>query len=211
MTFAGLAVLSSTLQVLGYWLYIRHTLREETNPNPSSWLMWAYGTFLIVVLELGRGASWEVLLMPTLCATCSIFVAYLAWQKHKSLMPSHRADWTAFIVDIALTIGYIVAVILAASNVLDERGLGIATLMFLVFSNATTVTTFTPMVRNLWQNPHHENPSPWLAWSAAYTVLALATWYQYGLWSEFIIYPIINLVFHPLVFWLSHPARRIRN
>lgn len=204
-----LGILASILQVFGYGLYIRHTLREEIDPNPSSWLMWAYGTALIALLEWDRGAPLEVLLLPVVCAACSIFVAYLAWRKNKRLFPTHQADWAAFLADVALTVGYVTAALLVAFNLLNEEGKGMATLVFLLLSNATTITTFSPMIRNLWVNPHHESQSPWLMWTLAYAFLALATWFEYGLWSEFMIYPVLNLIFHPLVFWLIRPARRL--
>lgn len=63
-----LAILSGVLQVAGYVLYIKKTLGKEINPNPTSWLMWAYGTTLVLVLELDRNAGWEILLLPFLCA-----------------------------------------------------------------------------------------------------------------------------------------------
>ena len=53
-----LGLLAGLLQLVGYLLYVRD---EEIEPNPVTWLMFAYGTMLLTVLEwdragVGRGA-----------------------------------------------------------------------------------------------------------------------------------------------------------
>ena len=207
MVLVTLGIAAALLQVLGYAFYIWCTLRKETDPNPTSWLMWAYGTTLVTVLEFDRGASWVVLCMPVLCAVCRIFVALHIRCKVGTLLPTHWADWSAFFLDVGLTSGYVFAWTLNVSHVLTEGQRGVATLAFLVLSNATTVTTFAPMIRDLWSNPHHEHPLPWFTWTTAYFSLAAATFLQYGFWSEFMIYPIVNLGFHLAVYLLVRRKR----
>ncbi len=205
MALTVLAVLSGALQALGYWLYERSTLRHETKPNAATWFMFSYGTVLLGILEYSRDADWELLILPIVCATLSTGVAFICWKKGTLRWPRDWQDRLAFLTDIVLTICYAGAWGLAKMSILGEVERGYANLAFLICSNATTLTAFSPLVRGAKQNEH---ALPWVVWACAYTVLGIATYAKEGFWTELMIYPVLNAVFHASVAWLArarHP------
>ena len=171
----GLAGLSGLLQVLGYTLYISKSLKKELEPNPTSWLMFAYGTALLTLLEFDRGASWQLLVLPATCALLSIFVAFISCRRGKISWPDEAIDRLAFVADILLTIGYVWAWWLQAHAGISEYSREMAVLVFLLFSNATSFTAFVPLLRDAYNHPHRERSTAWVTWMVAYTTLLILT------------------------------------
>lgn len=194
-----LGILAGALQVLGYGLYIRLSLRHEVEPNAATWLMFSYGTGLLGVLEFSRGAEWELLYLPTVCAILSMGVAFICWKRGTLKWPKEWQDRLAFVTDVVLTVCYLGASLLACSGVLDGQKRGYAILIFLICSNLTTITSFSPLLRGA---ARKESPMPWIVWACAYTVLGFATFAKEGLWSELMIYPVLNAYLHGRVAWL---------
>ena len=199
-----LAVLSGALQALGYGLYVRQSLRHEIEPNSATWFMFAYGTALLGVLEFSRGAEWELLLLPAVCATFSIGVAFICWKRGTLRWPEEWQDQLAFVADVVLTLCYMGAWRLTKSGVLDESERGYANLIFLICSNLTTLTAFLPLIRGAKQNSACERSWPWVVWTCAYTILGVATFAKEGLWTELMIYPVLNAILHARVAWLAN-------
>ena len=48
-----------------------------------------------------------------------------------------------------------------------------------------------------------ESPLPWVVWAIAYIALAAATFTKEGLWTELMIYPVLNAILHGRVVWLA--------
>lgn len=188
------------LQVLGYGLYIRHSHRKELDPNAATWFMFAYGTALLAVLEYSRGAQLDLLYLPIACAILSIVVAFICWKRGTLRWPEEWQDQLAFYVDIVLTIFYAVAWALAISGILDAKGLGYANLIFLICSNLTTISSFSPLMRAAHRK---ESSLPWAVWASAYAALAVATFAKHGLLTDLMIYPVLNAVLHGRVAWLA--------
>ena len=205
-----IAIVAGILQFFGYVLYIRQALRHELEPNPSTWLMFAYGTALLTALELDMGASMPLLILPIVCAVLSVYVAYECWKRGTLGWPDEWEDRAAFVADLLLTVGYIGAWVLLALGDITPAVRAQATLWFLVFSNATTLTAFTPLLRDAYSNPDHEHAPSWLVWSMAYTALGLATALSVGVYSPLMIYPVSNAMLHGLVAWLARPSRHNR-
>lgn len=205
MLLTALAVLSGALQALGYWLYERSTLRHETEPNASTWLMFAYGTTLLGILEYSRDADWELLVLPITCATLSVGVAYICWKKGTLRWPEEWQDRLAFLADIALTVGYAGAWGLEHYGFIDADSRDYANLAFLICSNATTITSFTPLIRGARRNEGAR--LPWGVWTCAYIVLGVATFMKEGFWTELMIYPVLNAILHASVALLARVRR----
>ena len=102
----ALSLLSGLLQAAGYFLYFRGSLRHEILPNATTWLMFAWDTTLLVVLHASLGASPMILLLPTVCASCSIAVAAVSWAKRGFRWPDDDVDRFALTSCAVLTIGY---------------------------------------------------------------------------------------------------------
>ena len=71
-----LGLLAGVLQLVGYLIYVRD---EEIEPNPVTWLMFAYGTMLLTMLEWDRQASAAELALPLVCSSMALYVAGRCW------------------------------------------------------------------------------------------------------------------------------------
>ncbi len=203
-----LAIVAGDLQIVGYTVYIAKSLKENLEPNPSTWLMFAYGTAILSILEFDRGANWAILFLPTSCAILAIVVALICWKKGKLRWPENKHDQFSFLADVFLTICYIGAWCLYKMEYVSAGGREKSALIFLVCSNLTTLTSFYPLLRETREDPRHENALPWTIWMCAYLTLGVATYLEYGLRSELMIYPVLNALLHGLVAWLSRPCRQ---
>lgn len=210
MTLLLSAILSGLFQALGYLVYIQKSLRKEIEPNPSTWLMFAYGTATLTVLEWDRNASWDLLILPIVCSILSLRIAFICFRHGKIRMPEHWMDRAAFGIDLLLTAAYIWVWWSAQSSVITETTRDTLVLAFLLCSNASTIVSFIPLLRDARENPEHEHPLPWLIWTTAYCMLGYVTWLQHGWWHEFMVYPASNAFLHGLVcvFALRRFARK---
>lgn len=194
--------LSALLQAAGYALYLRHALRSETRPNPASWLMFAYGTALVVALEAASGGTWPVLLLPAVCALSSVGVALVAFQAGATLRALDRADRVAFGLDVTLTIAYLAAWLARALHLVAPRLFTVVGAVLLVGAAATSITSFAPIIRSTYRAPGTERPGPWLVWMAAYLALGATTLLATDA-PALLVYPGINVALHALVAGLS--------
>lgn len=196
---ATLAVVSGLLQALGYSVYFWKSIRKETDPNPTTWLMFAYGTALLTVLEYDRDAPWQLLILPIVCATLSVGVAILCKVRGTLKWPDTTYERAALATDIGLTICYVsVAFLSLTALVSSEQRVALA-LCFLVLTNASTVVSFIPTLKGTWDKPSSEHPLAWLIWTMAYSTLGFATLLEEGAWTEFMIYPVSCALLHGLV------------
>lgn len=207
-----LSIASGLLQMLGYGLYIKKSLSKEIDPNPFTWFMFAYGTTLLTVLEFDRGASPFILILPVTCSTCGVYVAYLCWRRGKMSWPEDGFTRAAIVADLSLTVLYLISVLAKASGNLTDEGKSLATLIFLFGSNATTLTSFFPMLKETYKAPWLENWAPWTVWALAYSVLTVTTFIEIGreqVGLEMLIYPISCAILHGLVGLFS--IRKLKN
>lgn len=194
-----LAVVAGLLQALGYSVYFWKSVRHETEPNPTTWLMFAYGTALLTVLEWDRDATPALLILPTVCATLSVGVALLCKVRGTLKWPKNRYSRAALMTDVTLTIGYVcVALASLTPFVTDEQRIALA-LAFLVLTNMSTAVSFVPMLKDTWKSPKDEHPLAWGIWTMAYSTLGLVTFLEKGAWTELMIYPVSCALLHGLV------------
>lgn len=184
-----LAILAAVLQALGYLLYARLFLKKVIRPNAASSLMFAYGTFLLVLLEYGDGAAWPVLALPATCAMLSIGIAILCLRKGATEAVD-GVEKTAFSADVWLTVLW--TAIAFGYGDISPFSAG-----FLLAGNVTTLTAFFPVLRSTWRTPERERPEPWLVWTAAYSVLTVVTLLaDQGRHPALLAYPLLSVVLH---------------
>ena len=209
-------LIAGILQLLGYILYIKN---EDIDPEPVTWFMFAYGTLILAVLEWDANATFAELILPTVCGVLAVYVSYRCWKKARSIDPSKwwPEDWwpedftdkLSFVSDIAITLLYISAWLLAGAAFLSTENREWAVLGFLFLSNLSTFPAFYPMLHSTWKNPEREHWLPWMVWALAYAVLAWVTWATHGaVWHPLMFYPASNVLMHALVGIL---ALRTRN
>lgn len=200
-------IITGLLQLLGYVLYIRN---EDIDPEPVTWFMFAYGTLILAVLEWDANATFAELILPAVCGTLAVYVSYRCWKKARLINP-HKwwpEDWwpedfwdkMSFVGDIAITIGYIAAWVLAGAAFLTPEYREWAVLGFLFLSNLSTFPSFYPLLHSTWKNPEKEHWLPWTIWAAAYALLGCITYATHGaFWHPLMFYPVSNAIMHALV------------
>lgn len=202
------ALLSGLFQALGYLIYIRKSLRNEVNPNPTTWLMFAYGTATLTLLELAT-VEWDlegnflIFILPITCAILSLRVAAICWSKGTLQWPKKPLERIAILMDLALTVAYAVVWMQGEYGNVSEEMKQSLTLAFLVLTNVSAVICFIPIVHETWEDPSGEHPLPWSIWFLAYCMLGYVTYIEHGLKSELMIYPVSNVLLHGLMALLA--------
>ncbi len=210
------ALLSGLFQALGYLIYIRKSLRKEVNPNATTWFMFAYGTATLTLLELAT-VGWDlkgnflIFILPITCAILSLRVASICWSQGRLQWPEKKIERAALLIDVALTIAYVIVWKLGNDGSITDDFRRTLTLWFLVLTNVSTVVAFTPILKGTWEEPESEHPLAWLIWCAAYCMLGYVTYSEYGIDSELFIYPVSNALLHGLVGLLSLRRSRSRS
>jgi amino acid transporter len=158
--------------------------------------MFAYGTALLVLLEAMHGASWEILLLPVICGALAVLEGVLYGNRWRA-EPIDRLAVIAFAVDAALSVVYVMAWIgsrVGGVSVETDRTL---TAVFLLCVNATTFTSFFPLLRSTHRDPSRERMWPWIVWAFAYALLLLVTLLDdRGARPSLLVYPALNLALH---------------
>jgi hypothetical protein len=210
---ATAACSAAVLQAAAYLMYVRRALLRRIDPEPTSWLMWAYGTVLVVIIETDQGIHPLLRLLPIVCAGCSVLVAALCWTRHSGVWPTEPVDRLALAFDLMLTIVYVGVSATAFAGLLDAASAHAARWALLVCVSVGTVVSYVPVLRHTRRNPDAEDPAPWAVWTAAYATLLLATIAAEGLSAgalQFLVYPAICMVLSALVcrFSLRDSAQR---
>ncbi len=198
---AILSITAALAQAFGYILYGRLFLQKAIRPNTASSLMFAYGTALLVVLEISEGATWHILALPITCAVMSIGIALLCLRKGAT-DPVDKVEAITFSADIWLTL-------LWAAIAFGYGDIAPFATGFLIAGNLTTITSFVPVLRSTWRNPERERPSPWVAWTIAYGLLTIVTiMADHGRNPALLIYPGLSVILHGTIATLSLGSHR---
>lgn len=200
-----LATLSGLVQIAAYCVYFAKSRARRITPNPTSWLMWSYGTLFVLVLEFDRHAPLQVLLLPAACALCSLAIAFLCWRSGTLRWPEELTDKAALSSDIALTFAYVGAWLLLVHQLLSPEGREVAVVFILICVTLSTFVTFIPMVHHTWDYPAEEHWLPWAMWTLAYGLLGVTTLMSDGWTPELMLYPINCVLLHGAVAYLSRP------
>ena len=136
------------------------------------------------------GAPLSVLILPAVCAGCSLFVSGYAFARSAYIAPD-RQDWAVLVLDVMILSGYVAFAYGVATAERDvERSL-----VFVFLTGATTLASSWPILRTTFLEPGHERPAAWFVWCAAYVAMGAAmiceslSW-QYG------VYPAVSLGIH---------------
>ena len=209
-------IIAGILQIVGYLYYLND---DKIEPNPITWLMFAYGTAILTLLEWDAKATLPELILPTVCAILAIVVAYKCWIKSKikngnywpkEWWPEDKGERYSFLLDIFITIAYIIVWLFASYALLTFEQKEFAVLIFLFLSNLSTFPSFYPIIMSTYYNPEHEYWVPWFIWGLAYIQLGFITYFTHGsFWHPLMFYPVSNAVMHIAVGVLSLNPKRL--
>lgn len=214
MSAATLGLAAGALQIVAYIIYVLQVVRSECRPNGLTWIMWSYGTLVLLFIERDVGAPVSILILPAVCAVCSLFVAAYAFARGAYIAPD-RQDWAVLGLDVLILTAYI-AIAGSAAPDADQS------MVFVLLTGTTTLTSSWPILRTTFLEPGHERPAAWFVWCAAYAAMGAAMILE-GLSWQYGVYPVLSLAIHMAigVFALNrretrladaagHPARRRR-
>ena len=207
-----LGLLAGALYLLGSIVYFSKL--EKIDPNPVTWLMFSYGTLIIIVLEWDRDATWPELVLPIVDATLDLLIMFEVWRRARrderaregvarlwpgKLRPQNRLERVSLYSDLTITALYVGAWTLSLVSLLPEESRQLAVAFFLAFSNLTVVTEFSPIVASTWRRPDREHWMPWILWTVGSGTLGYVTYMNHGWADPLMLYPMLSLVFCCLV------------
>lgn len=206
MDILQIGIFAALLQTAGYAFYGSKVLARDIRPNAISWLMFAYGTTLLLVVEWDRDASIALLILPASCALLSIIVAFYALRNSRSWWPKDLLERFSFSLDVVLTVVYLATWVLIAQGLISEADKSLAEVVILICWNIGIFTAFFPLLRQVYRHPHTEQAGPWITWTIAYLLLGFATFIEVGEFNELMLYPLTNATVHGfvavrLIFW----------
>ncbi len=174
----------------GYYMYYLAS-KKDVVPNTTSWAIWAFGSILNVWSYRDLTGEWNAkTVLPVVCSICciSLFVSCLMRGRFKKMT---KLDVIVFSADV-------VAMIVWAEN--DALVGNIAV-------QISTLISFFPMIRDVWDDPQNEDPNPWIVWTVAYFLDIMLCCTQWNGWGE-VIYPINCMVLHASVAILATRRQR---
>ena len=153
-----------------------------------TWLMWTYGTLVFFLIEVDTGAPLSVLVLPGICAVCSVYVAAASFRR-AAYIPPDRQDWAVLGLDVGILFGYL-ALAMGPNAELA--------LVFVLLPAISSTLTSWPILRTTCLEPQHERPLAWFVWAAAYGLMALAAVAD-GLSWHYLAYPVLSQAVHILI------------
>lgn len=207
-----LGFLSGAVQLLGYFYYIKKTKREDISPNPTTWLIFAFDTALLVALEAVAGATLSILFLPLACAGGAIYVAWLVRKNGSLQWPTDTVDVYILKFGILIAATYTILFALWHFQIVSGELLHLAGFSFLILSNLNTFVAFTPILREVHASPLQEHAGPWTIWTIAYGLLTVLTYLEVGNNKEeyiFYLYPVSCLFLHASIAFLARDSRKI--
>ena len=115
-----LGPLAGVLYLLGSIVY--YSKLEKIDPNPVTWLMFSYGTLIIIVLEWDRDATWTELVLPIVSAGLDLLIMFEVWRRARrderatrgaarlwpgKLLPQDRWERVSLYSDLVITALYV--------------------------------------------------------------------------------------------------------
>lgn len=212
MNLVLLTLFSGFFQLIGYFYYVTKTNKDDISPNPTTWLIFAFDTTILVLLEAVAGASFNLLFLPSMCALGAIYVAFLVRKAGKLHWPKDKMDQYILSVAIIVTLLYAIIFILWHYTLLPSSAILLTTIVFLILSNINTLIAFIPIIKEVAIDPHHEHAGPWMIWTIAYSLLTVVTYFEVGFSMSgliFYLYPVSCVLLHGIMAWLARDKRKV--
>ena len=133
-----LGVLATVIGFIGYFPYIRDTLKGKTKPHVFSWFLWSLMEAIVFFAQISEGAGIGAAVTGT-AAGITLFIAILAWRSEdKQITPW---DWAAFV-------GALIGVVLW--RITHDP------LLAVIFVSLADALAYAPTYRKAWHRPEEE-------------------------------------------------------
>lgn len=178
-----LGIVVALTQIGGYFAYYK-SLEKNVRPNTTSWTIWTIGAILELVSYVFLTQDFIKILLPIVCSiSCLVLYVYiLSKGKFHKLSKTDIFILTADFA--ALGLWY-----LTSSALIGNIALQIS-----------TIISFIPIYREVYDEDENETQLPWIIWSIAYFLdvgLVFARWEKWG----DLVYPLTNGILHFLM-WI---------
>lgn len=199
-------ILALTLHLVGYGLYGWSVFHEWGRPHILTWFMWFGGGIVeYATYQAIPGAHWSSNALPLACVMGLGFITL-------AIIISHFKHWfrgTEYQYESPEIKDYWLFGFDAGAGLLWWGGQWQAALANIV-AVGTSVFTFIPIWRTVYQKPDSEHYLPWIIWTAAYMAMFIAVLTGPGSkeW-ELYFYPLTYFVFHAIVALLCLRKARV--
>jgi uncharacterized protein len=178
-----LGIIIAITQLVGYYAYFV-SIKNGVKPNTTSWTIWTFGNILELTSYMYLTGDWVKNLLPVACGLASIllYVHCLRAGKFRALK---KEDYLLILADIVAT------------------GLWIWSSSPLVGNLAyqiSTIISFIPIIREIYDEDENETPLPWLIWTVSYFLSIILVILRWEKWGD-IVYPVLYFVLHGLT-WI---------
>jgi len=181
------AILAGCLSVLAFTYYNSNNIAGGTQPNISSWAVWASITVLNFTSYQKLTGDWVKSILPTANSVMCIFTALLAL-KAGSVRSLGGIDQICLLLGV--TAGVCWWIFKSAS-------------FAQVVLQVAIVIGFIPTLVGVWDKPASEPALSWCLWVGAFFSQCLAVKLKWGGKIIEFLYPVNMLVFHCAVFVLA--------
>lgn len=184
MTEILLGVIIALTQIAGYYYYYL-SVKNGIRPNTTSWTIWTLGSILDLVSYMALTGDWVKNLLPMACTAASV-VLYIHFLSRGKFQKLSTENILIIVSDIIATVLWYLTDSALVGNILLQ---------------VSTVISFVPIIKEVYDEDENETPLPWLIWSAAYFMDLILVGLRWEKWGD-IVYPATCFVLHLLVWYL---------
>lgn len=175
---ATLGIIIALTQLAGYYYYYR-SIKNGVRPNTTSWTIWTFGNILEILSYVYLTGDWVKNLLPIACGVASIFLYAhcLAYGKFRKLQ---KEDYILILSDLVATALWYFTTSPLVGNIAYQ---------------VSTIISFIPIIREIYDEDENETPLPWAIWSASYFMAIILVLLRWEKWGD-LIYPVVYFILH---------------
>lgn len=173
-----LAILVALTLLAGYAVYYK-SVKNGVRPNTTLWTLWTFGSLLELASYMVVTGDWAKNVLPLVCAVACI-VLYIYFLAHGKFQRLTFGNILIIIADIAALILWFVTESALVANLAMQ---------------VSTVISFIPMYKEVFDEDENETQLPWIIWSITYALDILLVITRWEKWGD-LAYPLTNFVLH---------------
>lgn len=177
----ALGIIIALTQLAGYYYYYI-SIKNGVRPNTTSWTIWTFGNILEILSYVYLTGDWVKNLLPIACGVASIllYAHCLVYGKFRRLK---KEDYIIIFADIAATALWYFTASPLIGNIAYQ---------------VSTIISFIPIIREIYDEDENETPLPWAIWSASYFMSIILVILRWEKWGD-LVYPVVYFVLHAIV------------
>lgn len=172
--------------LLGYFVYYR-SVERGVKPNTTLWTLWALGSLLDLWSYAVLSGDWQKNILPLTC-TVACLVLFVHFFRNGRFRKLTKQNYVIISADIcALILWYLTDSALVANIALQ----------------ISTILSFIPIYKEIYDENENETLLPWAIWSVTYALDIILVVLRWEKWGD-LAYPGVNFVLHFLMWILIY-------